>query len=139
MKRVGSIILLLFYTVLGYWIPEFAEIDSFLATFLNLSAMAGAISLISEAVKSLIGYDSEEGWEYTPYFTVGFVSIGLGIFAYYVNIPGIYEVAESLWEVIVISVVTGGLAKSFYDTDFGYMLIKIATGHQLNPEPNKKK
>ncbi len=131
MKQTLALILLLVYTLLGFWIPEYADTTNFIAIFANITAMAMGISVFTEAIKKAVSYDSELHWKHYPKVISIFVALILGFFAYFIELPGIFAEMTTWIEVTLVSLITWGLSRGFYDSDFGYMLIKLALRREL--------
>lgn len=129
----GSFILFAFYSVLGFLVPEYADTNVFVSGFLNLSGMSAVVLALTELVKKLVKYNSETHWNWWPVIISGIVSIATGFFAMIVDLPGIYAAMEQWYEVLLTAIIVTGLANRVYDSDFGYKLIKLLTGQDVQP------
>lgn len=131
MKQFGSIILFLITTILGFLIPELADLGNS-GIFLNLIGFVSGINLLTEFVKDKTGYVSGENWKGFPYLYSFLSALLLGTISYVAQFAGIFAVFTEYWHIVVVSVISMGLANQFYNSDIGYLLIKMITGHQIS-------
>lgn len=109
--------------------PQIGTPSEFVAAFATLGGVVLLIATITEGLKELFKYNSYIHWKGWPLIISSAAGILLSMLGQAMA-WGFYEVF-SLWQSVIVGIILTGLAQRWYNTDFGYLLIKLLFGIEL--------